>query len=103
MANSAVLPDYRRHGIYSELLTACIRLTKEAGFEVIYSLHLSGNNAVIIPKLKAGFVISGMEMLEGAGMMVRLSYFHNEVRREAYSFRTGLTRPSEQLRALMKL
>lgn len=43
---------------------------KELGFQVIYSRHVTTNSAIIIPKLKAGFVISAMELSDKFGVSV---------------------------------
>jgi hypothetical protein len=98
MASSAILPEHRRRGHYRELLKGVLQRTKEEGFPVVYSRHLAGNNAVIIPKLKAGFVLTGMEVLEWAGTMVRMAFYHSDVRRECYETRVGLSKPSARLK-----
>lgn len=98
MANSAVLPEHRRKGIYQQLLQGVLAATKAAGFPAVYSRHLAGNNAVIIPKLKAGFLLSGMEVLEAFGTVVRMTYYHSDLRRECYDFRVGMKKPTERIR-----
>ena len=44
---------------------------------------------VIVPKLQEGFLISGFEINDVQGLMVRLVYHLKEVRREMHLFRTG--------------
>lgn len=97
MANSAVLPEHRRKGVYQQLLKGVLQITKEDGFQALYSRHLAGNNNVIIPKLKAGFVLSGMEVLEAFGTLVRMTYYHSDLRRDCYDFRVGLKKPSARI------
>jgi hypothetical protein len=69
----------------------------DLGFQRIYSRHKMSNNAVIIPKLKAGFVITGFEVaMMYFGNLVELSYYTNPRRRELLEVRTGMRRPSEE-------
>ena len=93
MANSCVLESHRRRGLYQAMLERVLALTKEMGFQLVSSRHLAGNNPILIAKLKAGFQIAGLELSEVHGSLVRLRYFHNPVRREAYQVRTGGERP----------
>lgn len=101
MSNSAVLPEHRNQGIYKELLSGILRITKEHGFQSVYSKHLAANNAIIIPKLKAGFVITGMEMLEWAGLMVRMTFYHHRKRRQLYDFRVGMAGPTSDIKTAL--
>ena len=96
MVNSAVFPEYRRQGIYTELMRLAVDHITELGFQRIYSRHKMSNNAVIIPKLKAGFVITGFEVNDVFGNLVELSYYANLRRRELLEVRTGMRRPSEE-------
>lgn len=97
MRNSAVLPHHRRQGLYSELLKVHLEIVSAKGFQKISSNHHPTNNSVIIPKLKAGFVITGMEMDDGFGMLVQLTYFTNSLRREVMDVRTGYKKPNEEV------
>jgi len=101
MATSAVLPEHRNKGIYTQLVSAVLRITKEEGFQSVHSNHLAANNNVIIPKLKLGFVITGMEMLEFAGMMVKTAFYHHPIRRDLYLYRVGMQQPSAVIRNLL--
>ncbi len=77
MMNSAVLPKYRRQGHYKRLMFKVMERAKELGFQQISSLHLASNNDVIIPKLQAGFNITGMEISDQFGVFVKLAYYLN--------------------------
>lgn len=103
MANSAVLPEHRNAGIYKELLSSVLRITKDAGFPVVHSKHLASNNPVIVPKLKSGFVITGLELLEWVGLLVKMTYFHDPRRRDLYQFRVGNSKPTPELKTLLQL
>ena len=103
MCNSGVLPEHRRKGLYTALMQTVVGAATEAGFQRIYSRHTSTNNAVIIPKLKAGFFITNLEVADTFGVLVHLSYFPSEIRRKVLNFRAGQIRPDDELRKVLKL
>lgn len=98
MCNSAVLPAHRGQGLYQALIAAVIEETTAQGFQKLYSRHVATNNAVIVPKLKAGFVITGVELSDIFGTLVHLSYFPNALRRKMLDFRAGFVRPDAVIR-----
>ena len=101
--SSAVLPKFRRQGYYSRLVKATIEEARALGYQMIISNHVVSNNDVIIAKLKLGFKISGMEILDDYGSTVKLTYYLNETRDKAYDFRTGFKRPDDKLKELFKI
>lgn len=103
MVNSAVLNEHRRKGIYSALVDRCLDIVSKKGFQLIYSRHCATNNDVIIPKLKAGFVISKMEVDDRFGVLIHLHFYTNSVRRKIMDYRSGQLKPDEQLKNLFKL
>lgn len=103
MVNSAVLSDYRRKGLYSSLIHKCIDVLSQKGFQLIYSRHCATNNAVIIPKLKAGFIISKMEIDDKYGVLIHLHFYTNAVRRKIMDYRTGQLIPDDKIKELFKL
>ncbi|GAB5446138.1 GNAT family N-acetyltransferase [Gymnodinialimonas sp.] len=103
MVNSGVLESERRKGIYSALLQTTVATVSAMGFQVIYSRHCATNNAVIIPKLKAGFVISKFEIDDTHGVLVHLHYYTNELRRKAVDYRSGQTALDDELKRLFKI
>jgi hypothetical protein len=80
MRNTALLPEHQRKGVYSALLPKLLPVVAAAGFQVVRSRHVATNNNVLIPKLKAGFVITGTELNERWGVLVNLSYYFNKSR-----------------------
>ncbi len=98
MMNSAVLPAHQRKGLYTFLLARVLDIARETSFQVVTSRHTATNNRIIIPKLKAGFVITGMEISDSFGTLVQLSYFFNPLRRHALDVRSGEAVPNEELR-----
>jgi GNAT superfamily N-acetyltransferase len=103
MCNSAVLPIFRRKGIYSALLKKCLQVTREEGFQLIYSKHSATNNAVIIPKLKEGFIISKMELDDKFGVLIHLHYYMNSTRKKIMHYRSGQIKPDEEIKSIFKL
>lgn len=103
MANSGIVPAHQNRGIYSHVLPVLLELVKTEGFQIIESRHTASNNRVIIPKLKAGFVLSGFEVSDQFGTLVWLRYYFNETRRRMFHFRTGEVAPDDELRGLLGL
>ena len=103
MVNSGLVEEYRGRGIYTALLPVILDRVSEKGFQVVCSRHTATNNAVLIPKLRAGFVITGMELSDTFGTLVCLSYFFNPLRRKALDFRSGQERLDAELEPLFNL
>jgi GNAT superfamily N-acetyltransferase len=103
MCNSAVLPEYRRKGIYSALLEKNLEILTERGYQKIYSRHCATNNDVIIPKLKAGFNITTMQLDDIFGVLVHLSYFPNKIRKKILDYRCGQLKPDAQIKEIFKM
>ncbi|UOE99809.1 GNAT family N-acetyltransferase [Bdellovibrio reynosensis] len=90
MQNSAIVPAYRKRGAYSKLLDHVLHILTEEGFQVVTSNHHPNNSAVLIPKLKKGFVISSMQFHERFKFLIELRLFLNKERRTAYGKQLGL-------------
>jgi ribosomal protein S18 acetylase RimI-like enzyme len=86
--NAGILHEFRNRGIYSGLVKATIAYADTNGFQKIVSRHVPGNNAVIIPKLRLGFVVSAFEYSEVYGPLVHLTYLVGHKRRELYRTRS---------------
>jgi hypothetical protein len=103
MVNSAVLEKHRRKGLYSLLVRRSVEILSKKGFQLIYSRHCATNNAVIIPKLKAGFIISKMEIDDRFGILIHLHYYTNAMRRKIMDYRAGQSKPDGAIRKAFKL
>lgn len=101
MCNSAVLPQYRKQGVYTALMKKCLEILKNEGFQMAYSRHTATNNAVIIPKLKAGFIISKMEIEDKFGVVIHLHYYFNKLRRKIMDYRAGQLSPDEEIKKIL--
>jgi GNAT superfamily N-acetyltransferase len=87
MQNSAVLPEYRRRGLYTAMMSHVVATATKLGFQEIYSCHLANNNHVLIPKLKAGFAITSFEISDVFGILVHLTHHTVPLRRKALDYR----------------
>ncbi len=99
MQFTAVHSDYRKKGIYSELIDRVLNYTMILGFSRVLSCHAPFNNAVLIAKLKKEFKIIGIDIDPALGNNIWLCYFHNEELKRAFEFRCGNLTFSETLRA----
>lgn len=89
MINSGVAPAERRRGVYSELVRMVIEHACSRGYVAVLSRHAANNNAVIVAKLKLGFLVSGFEYSEVYGPLVRLTFLLGEGRRNLYRTRSS--------------
>ena len=94
MINSAVLAAYRQQGIYTQLMQHAVEFISNKGFQRIYSRHKMSNNAILIPKLKFGFTITGFEVNDVFGNLVELSFYTNPQRRALLEIRMGTRKPN---------
>lgn len=99
MQFTAVHSNYRKKGIYSEIIDRVLAYTKMLGFSRVLSCHAPFNNAVLIAKLKKDFKIIGMDIDAALGINVLLCYFHNKDLKKAFEFRCGNIIFSEKLNA----
>ncbi|UXR65023.1 hypothetical protein EZJ49_02010 [Bdellovibrio bacteriovorus] len=90
MQNSAVLPEFRGKGLYHKLLLCVLEKVKDEQFQVVSSMHHPNNPGVLIPKLKAGFVITGTHFHERFRSLVELRYIFDLERRKNFNRSLGL-------------
>jgi|GEM_PF-1230528 len=91
MRNSAVAATHQGRGIYSALLRVVMAEAIASGYRRLESQHRADNNGILVPKLKAGFHICGLEInpRPRLGTLVKLVHFTDELPREMLAFRTG--------------
>ena len=87
MVSSVVHPAWQGRGLYRALLARVMATAAASGFREIYSRHRADNNAVLVPKLKAGFTIGAFEIVPRWGLLVHLRYYPSEAVRMAYQHR----------------
>lgn len=96
MSNTAFLPAHRGHGLYTRLLPVILAFLREQGYDLVHSRHHATNSAVLIPKLRAGFRLQGLEVGEH-GVMALLVHSFDDVYRAYMDVRSGLTRPAGEV------
>lgn len=96
MSNTALLPAHRGQGLYTRLLPHLLNTFRAAGYTLVRSHHHATNNAVLVPKLRAGFRIQGLEV-NHHGLMAVLIHSFDDVYRDAMDARSGLTRPAGEV------
>lgn len=97
MMNTAIFEAQQGKGIYTKLLQEIISIVGQKGFLSITSRHIASNNKVLIPKLKAGFVITGMEIEMRFGVLLNLEYYFNKNLKDVYLMRTGALKPDDRM------
>ncbi|MBX9691856.1 MAG: hypothetical protein K2Z81_05690 [Cyanobacteria bacterium] len=102
MATTGILPAHQGKGIYSAYLRELAEHIKEVGFQCLYSRHYATDNGVILPKLRFGFLITGFELSDEYGLLLRLHYFFNETRRKVLHARSGFQQPDDSVKALIR-
>jgi len=89
MRNTGIIKSYQGRKIYTQLLDYFLKYIKALGYERISSQHLGTNKGVLIPKLKYGFEICGLELHESYGAMVNLVYHFHKDRKRVYYRKYG--------------
>jgi GNAT superfamily N-acetyltransferase len=84
MCGTAILPEWQRKGIYSALLPRILEAARAVGFIRVVSRHHADNNAVLVAKLKQGFVINGFVLSVSGGLLVELVYYLHESARQRH-------------------
>ncbi|MFN4985131.1 MAG: GNAT family N-acetyltransferase [Ignavibacteria bacterium] len=92
MCNTAIAQEHRSKGLYKQVLQHVLSKAKAEGFQLVTSKHYASNNAIIVPKLKAGFIITGMSLDEKYGLMVHLTKYLYPQRESIAVHRIGETR-----------
>ena len=100
MVNTGLFPEHQNQGVYTSLLPAILKELREEGFQIVTSQHRLSNSQVLVPKLKAGFCITGFRITDRFGPLLELSYYFNETRRKAIEFRFGSIGLDEKLSSL---
>lgn len=93
ITSSAVHEDYRRRGLYTRLLNELHAAVRERGGMAVTSQHVATNAAVLIAKLKLGYVVAGTEYLEPVGLLVRLVLHLEPAHATLFRERTGMLQP----------
>lgn len=87
MQNTILLPAWRGRGLYRTLLARVEATARDSGFLEMWSRHRADNNAVIVPKLRAGWVIAAFEVGPKYGLLVHLRRYLNDGVGLAFGYR----------------
>jgi GNAT superfamily N-acetyltransferase len=87
MTVSVLAPAWRGRGLYSALLPRVVACAADSGFREIYSRHRADNNAILVPKLRAGFVIAAFEVAPRWGFTVHLRKYLVEGLTDVHAYR----------------
>lgn len=101
MTNTGIFKEHRNKGIYKKMLPEILKILKKQGFQKVTSMHSVTNNNVIVPKLKAGFIITGFDIGDIFGLNLQLTYYFNNVRKKLVDYRVGMIAPDEQIGKLI--
>ena len=101
MQNSAIIEGHRRKGLYGALLDYVLKYVDEMGYQTVFSRHHMTNNAVLIPKLQRGFIITSFEVSDRFGTLIQLTRFKNESRKKVLEYRIGRIDLDDELDALL--
>lgn len=93
MADTGLLPEHQGRGLYTRLLPHVLDVYRDAGYTLVTSHHRATNNRVLVPKLRAGFFVQGLNLYEG-GLNVALTLSLDEAYRDAMHVRSGLRQAS---------
>jgi hypothetical protein len=96
MVNTALLPPHRGQGVYTRLLPAVLAALQAEGYLLVRSHHHATHNAVLIPKLRAGFRFQGLEVDEH-GVMAVLVHSFDDVYLDYMDIRSGLKQPAGEV------
>lgn len=102
MATTGIRNEHQRKGVYSTFLQKLLSFLESEGYQKVVSRHYATDNQVIIPKLRAGFRITGMELTDDFGLLVLLSYLFNQTRVEAMDMRSGLAQPTPGVQSIIR-
>lgn len=84
MTWTGIIPAYQNQGIYSAFLRHFIDYCTALGYARITSNHMVNNRRVIVAKMKAGFVASGMSLDERIGAALWLTYYIDKEREAGF-------------------
>lgn len=99
MMFTTVLPSHQGRGIYKDLLGRLVGIARDTGFVQVWSRHNADNNQVLVPKLKAGFVIAAFEVAPNYGLLVHLRRYLNDALEGMYRYRVDAASHAATMRA----
>ncbi len=93
MCNSAIVPEHQRNGYYTFLAQQVMSEAHRRGYLKITSRHHPTNTAVLIAKLKLGFIVSGMQLSANFGTLLELEWNASSKVNDVMKVRCGALKP----------
>lgn len=87
MTVSVFRPEWRGKHLYRALLERVTAAVRDSGFREMYSRHRADNNAILVPKLKAGWLVAGFEITPRWGLTIHLRKYLIEAMTLAFEHR----------------
>lgn len=84
ISNALIFPKFRKRGYYSALLDKALQIAKKLGYETVTNHQYPTDSAFVAKKLDAGFYITGCEVNDVFGTMLRMTYFISPKRHKAF-------------------
>ena len=88
-------PEWRGRGLYTALLGRVAAAAAASGFREMYSRHRADNNAILVPKLRAGWVIAAFEVAPRWGLTVHLRSYLVDALTLTHEYRVDGARVAE--------
>jgi hypothetical protein len=102
MGTVGIINEHQRKGVYSAFLEVLFKFIENEGYQKIQSRHYATDNQVIIPTLRSGFKITGMELTDDFGLLVLVTYFFNQTRQDAIDMRSGFSQASPEVKKIIR-
>ncbi len=95
MVSTVFRRAWQGRGLYTGFLPRVVAAAEAAGFAEVWSRHRADNNAVLVPKLRAGFTITGFEVSPRWGILVHLRRYLREGLGRVHRYRIDGTGAAE--------
>lgn len=95
MTVSVFRPEWRGRGLYTALLGRVTAAVAHAGFREMYSRHRADNNKILVPKLRAGWLIAAFEVAPRWGLTVHLRKYLVDALTLVHEYRVDGARVAE--------
>lgn len=93
MSSTGFIPQHRGRGLYTRLLPRLMDMYQAEGYTLVNSQQHPTNTAVIVPKLREGFRIQGLELGRHGAKLIMVKTF-DPVYRQVMEIRSGMQLPS---------
>lgn len=92
MSNTGILPKHQNRGLDSIFLQTPTKYLKEIGYQRLCSQHSPDNRKMLITTLKAGVMVTGMDLDERWDSLVRITNLSKKTEQKRLATATGTAR-----------